>query len=280
MIHKVFRLYREDAFTLIELLVVIAIIALLMSILLPALSRVKERARTVGCLANLKQWNLVTKIYTDDHDGQFWSGANNSGYFWPWQLEDRLLNWKINKTWFCPTAKKPIIDEDGNEVQTLNIYNAWGIYRSSQGGRTPPPSGVSGSYSINGYCLTFPLNGKFEGGVPTTEGWRTPDVSGGANIPLFMDALRFDIWPLPTNAPAQNEYATWKGGNNMGRCCINRHADFIGCSFLDSSARKVGLKELYTLKWHRKFDIAGPYTLAGGVTADMWPEWIRHMKDY
>jgi len=50
---------RRKGFTLIELLVVIAIIALLMAILMPALARVKEQARTVACLANLKQWNLI-----------------------------------------------------------------------------------------------------------------------------------------------------------------------------------------------------------------------------
>jgi len=44
--------------------------------------------------------------------------------------------------------------------------------------------------------------------------------------------------------------------------------------------RTVGLKELWTLKWHREFDTAGPWTKAGGVLPGDWPEWLRKFKDY
>ncbi len=270
---------RREGFTLIELLVVIAIIALLMSILMPALARVKEQARTVGCLANLRQWNFVSAMYAEENDGKFWSGYGASGYWWTWQLEPRLLDWKMNKTWFCPTAKKPIIDENGNTAPTFNIFNAWGIFRGNHGGRDAPPSGSAGSYSINGYVITIPTDSTFEGGRPPSDGWRTPNVGGAGAVPLFIDALRFDLWPLENNGPAEFEFASWSG-NNFGRCAINRHAGHVGVSFLDFSARKVGLKELWTLKWHKSFHIAGPYTLAGGVQAGDWPAWIRPLRDY
>jgi prepilin-type N-terminal cleavage/methylation domain-containing protein len=270
------------AFTLIELLVVIAIIAILMAILMSALAKVREQARTTGCLANLRQWNLVAKMYADDNDGKFWSGFGPRGYWWPWQLEDKLMGWKTNKTWFCPTATKPIWDENGIMAQTLNIFNAWGIFWDTSLGQEAVRGGVAGSYTINGYCLTIPMNSTFESGSPAKDGFRSPDVSGAGNVPLFLDALRFDLWPSPTNPPAQNEYAAVVGGanNNMARCCINRHTGFVGCSFLDFSARKVGLKELWTLKWSRTFDTAGRYTIAGGVQMEDWPEWIRPFKDY
>ena len=62
---------RRQGFTLIELLVVISIIALLVSILLPALGRAREQARAMLCATNMKGVGTAMAVYTTDYDGYF-----------------------------------------------------------------------------------------------------------------------------------------------------------------------------------------------------------------
>jgi len=76
---------KRDAFTLVELLVVISIIALLLSILMPALSKVREQARTVICKSRMSQWGQFVFLYAHDNADSLphtASGDQADHYFW------------------------------------------------------------------------------------------------------------------------------------------------------------------------------------------------------
>ena len=117
-------------------------------------------------------------------------------------------------------------------------------------------------------------------GFETKNNWRTPNVRGSAYVPLFMDALRFNVFPLPIDDPPEVPDMAWQGTQHMRRVCIDQHDGGTNMAFLDWSVRKIDLKELWTLKWHKTYDTSGPWTLAGGVAATEWPEWMRRYRDF
>jgi prepilin-type processing-associated H-X9-DG protein len=259
-----------------EILVVLACAVFLLLNIGAIGSRGRNRAKEMLCLSNLREWGSIFQMFTNDNDGYFYSGVSGTpGYWWLADLEEHYQSYKQNRLWFCPMAEKPMIDENGVYTPASNVFNAWGIYYSPG---LLCADGIAGSYGLNGYVLAISA-GTFESGIPASAGWRTPNVLGASNVPLFIDALRFDLWPLETQGPAFYEFAAWSN-DHMERCCINRHNGAINCLFMDWSARKAGLKELWMLKWHRTFNTEGPWTKAGGVRPSDWPAWMRNFKDY
>lgn len=269
---------KHSGFTLIELLVVIAIIALLMAILMPALRAVREQARAATCMANLRQWTLILDNYMADNNDKFFSGAwPERGTYWLLQLHNGLKGYQENPLWFCPNATQPIVDADGNVSETWGFFNAWGIFHGVKENRDSyPKEGIAGSYALNGYWLRITA-GAYESGISRDDScWK--DRPKG-NAPVMTAGSNIQLWPTSADSPPSNEVEFW-GGTGMGQACTPRHGGFVGTSFGDSSVRKVALKELWTLKWHKGFDTRGPWTRKGGAEPEDWPKWMRKYPEY
>ena len=263
-------MFKTKGFTLVELLVVIAIIALLMSILMPALALVRKQAKAVICQTNLKQWSAIFSMYTNDHDGYFFEGSYGTI-----GIEERLKQWmdatrsyyQEPKIRLCPTAMK-FEFMGGVYTGEWGSTKAWGIYIEDT---VWCSKGDYGSYGINGWVMN-PSEKAVLGWLERDEFWRRTDVRGAGIVPLFLDSQHFDGYPTEHAEPPEIENMPWSGtsyADEMDRFCLNRHEGAINGLFLDMSVRKVGLKELWKLKWCRSFDLNAP--------SPLWPEWMEDL---
>ena len=254
-------MHNRRAFTLIELLVVIAIIALLLAILMPALQRVKKQARAVVCQYTLKQWGSIFALYTNDKNGFFPKSKIGSGR-WINVMYD--LYFRDDKIRCCPMAtkiKNPIYPPGGTGTFGVggDAFTSWGkigVTGSRPAGEFEP-AGTWGSYGINHWVYVAAEDPLY--GQSAKHYWGTVNVRGNANIPLFMDCWFWCAGPENDDTPPSYDGERFDPHtNSMNRFCINRHQQGINGIFLDYSARKVWLKELWRLKWAKNFNPTAP----------------------
>ena len=223
----------------------------------------RKRAKEMVCLSNLQQWGIIFETLANDNSGYFHSGAGGenqtSQYNWPTKLREY---YKDDRMRLCPEASMPVTEG------AQNPFAAWGKLND----------GVYGSYGFNEWLRN-------ESPVVSNSDnyWRyVIGIERSNIIPLFLDCYWYDVWPHSIDMPPVTDGSTWglAGSNEMRRVCLNRHDGAVNCLFLDFSARKVGLKELWTLKWHKNYNTMDIWTKAGGAIPQDWPQWMINFKGF
>jgi prepilin-type N-terminal cleavage/methylation domain-containing protein len=219
----------KKGFTLIELLVVIAILALLISVILPALKEVKKRARETVCLSNLRQIGVGVLLYADDNNYIIPSNAGG----------DINMSWAVAFLPYLGAASKDIFD-----YREIEIYNC-------------------PSYPVKEQTIDYVVNSwgdlddqEFMGGFIITK-FRHPagkiylaDNEDGEWRPIIEDDEDFaenrgvlDVWDTE-HLPA--------GPDGQRRVAKERHRDGCGCMFLDGHSDWVKAEGMTEIMWHYK----------------------------
>jgi len=293
---------RRRGFTLIELLVVIAIIALLMAILMPALAKVRKQARAVTCQMNLKQWCVIFNAYCSDYGGLFGDGASGKkskwynwlrSYYSPgenrWN-EPGLPPVQKIKLLFCPMAAAKFWSDEvagGANPKTQSAFIAWGVFGPTTSD-TYYVYGACGSYGSNTWSVYTPTELQNK-----EKFWKTMNSPNGNTIPLLADCANLGGRPLTEDMGSITppEYDGHHYGNSapaagtatsITRFALNRHNRGTNVLFYDCSVRHVDMKELWSFKWNRTWDLCNQYTICNGIKdhAELWYEWMRNDPDY
>lgn len=285
-------------FTLIELLFTIAGIAILVGLLLPAISRAKDAARAVHCLNNQRQVLVGYRVALDD--GGTMSSLDHAGVA-DWFYDNIGLS---NACWICPAApirlERPRESGYGRVDQSWTIHDMrnWdGLYQDLPLRPDIRPVSRSGSYGLNFWVFSSPrsfevLRARWYIPTPATGGFRSQqEIQTPSNTPVLADSVTLGSWPVPEWSFRDGSPPTWSRElrlhdmsdalpqTGMSEFLLSRHGSrparvplqwgarqrlpgAIGVAFFDGHAARRDLESLSALQWYRGY---APTANRGGV---------------
>lgn len=238
---------KSDGFTLVELLVVIGVIALLVSMLLPALRKAKLSAQTVACASNLRQIGIAAKMYAGDwkdvlvpldHALRPPPFPTSPGTFWPWDLTKYFKLPEVDHTnvnsilrltegnvrlFHCPTQKDEFIFQAAGIRYGMNIFNCTlvqnhrtyvNVYKWTKMPRKSDLIYIADSMDVSGKREDPRLNYGF---------WYYDSTVPGPAYAIYARA-----WGMAFDVPISNRHS---GGSNI--------------LFFDNSVRYMPMDDVY-----------------------------------
>jgi prepilin-type N-terminal cleavage/methylation domain-containing protein/prepilin-type processing-associated H-X9-DG protein len=259
--------HRTRGFTLTELLIVLGLVALLVSLLMPVVGRMRSTAQAVGCVANLKQMCTAWTMCLSENGGRLteyvWNTPDRPDAAWNGYWTGAMDRAQVRgNSLLCPAAPEPTPSDASLGYGTA--LHAWTGRFEDNGTavRFKADTYRQSSYGFNRYLTATGGFGANGGGTLLSE------VGNAWNVPVYFDCIYADAWPQHGSASQPVEAPPHLRGDGLTRLPRNRdhwkflivrHGRGVNVAFADGSARWVPLEEAYTLNWKEQWT---PYRLA------------------